>query len=48
MGWSPVVQEAALTYPHLLSVDHVPALIELPPFSRKGPFHDLIQLGDDI
>lgn len=44
-GVSPVVQEAILTYAHLLPAYHVSALIELPPSSRKGPFHDLIQPG---
>lgn len=44
-GVSPVVQEAVLTHPHLLPADHVSALIELPPCSRKGLFHDLIQPG---
>ena len=51
LGWlegprraSPIVQEAAVTYPHLLPADHVSALMELPPSSRKSPFHDLILL----
>lgn len=30
------------SHSHLLPADHVSALIELPPSSRKGPFHDLI------
>ena len=51
LGWlegprraSPIVQEAAVTYPHLLPADHVSVLMELPPSSRKSPFHDLILL----
>lgn len=50
LGWqerasevSPIVQEAAVTYPHLLPVDHMSSLIKLPLSSRKSPFHDLIQ-----
>lgn len=44
-GVSPVVEEAAVIYSHLLPADHVSVLTELPPSSRKGPFHELIQCG---